>query len=152
MENGQTLTHNRYGLGTIANITAQYVEVQFTGQLVKLVPSFVESLLGTPAAAAPAKKDWGKHNAKVKAARDKAAADYKAYAATRTEDQRIADGLMEWGASMYKDGSLMNDREGILHEVSTLGGFAADVAKTCLKYGKVSQKQAAIIAAAFTNR
>ena len=152
MENGQTINHNRYGLGTIVNITAQYVEVQFTGQLVKLVPSFVETLLGTPAPAAPAKKDWSKQNAKVKAARDKAAADYKAYAATRTEEQRIADGLMEWGASMYKDGSLMNDREGILHEVITLGGFAADVAKTCLKYGKVSAKQATIIAAAFTNR
>jgi hypothetical protein len=152
METAQTINHSRYGIGTILNITAQYVEVEFSEGVKKLVPEMVKQLLGAPAPAAPAKKDWSKHNAKVKAARDKAAADYKAYAATRTEEQRIADGLMEWGASMYKDGSLMNDREGILHEVITLGGFAADVAKTCLKFGKVSAKQAAIIAAAFTNR
>lgn len=152
MENGQTITHNRYGLGTIVNITAQYVEVQFTGQLVKLVPSFVQQMLGAPAPAATAKKDWSKHNAKVKAARDKAAADYSAHVATRTEDQRIAEELLNWGASQYKDGSLMADREGILHEVVTFGGFAAEVANTCLKFGKVSPKQAAIIAKAYINR
>jgi hypothetical protein len=148
MEIGNAINHSRYGNGTIATICAEFVEVQFNHGLVKLVPSFVEKMLGE-FKPEPAKKDWSKANAAAKAKREKAAADYAAYTATRTEDQRIADELTAWGASMYKDGSLMTEREGILHEVSMQTGFAGDVAKTCLKYGKVSVKQAAIIAKAY---
>ena len=151
MEIGNAINHSRYGNGTIATICAEFVEVQFNHGLVKLVPSFVEKMLGE-FKPEPAKKDWSKANAAAKAKREKAAADYAAYTATRTEDQRIADELTAWGASMYKDGSLMTEREGILHEVSMQTGFAGDVAKTCLKYGKVSQKQAAIIAKAYLSK
>jgi hypothetical protein len=139
-----------HGIGAIIEDANGMVTVLFdsgeTKSLSKRLNTFED-----PSKAATANK-WAKANAAAKAKKEKAAADYAAYTATRTEDQRIADELTAWGASMYKDGSLMTEREGILHEVSMQTGFAGDVAKTCLKYGKVSQKQAAIIAKAYINR
>ena len=150
---GQPVNHNRLGAGIVTTIIGDSMSIEFAnGETKNFVTKFVLPMLGIEAPAAPAKKDWSKANAAAKAKREKAAADYAAYTATRTEEQRIADELTAWGASMYKDGSLMTEREGILHEVSIQAGFAADVAKTCLKYGKVSQKQAAIIAKAYINR
>jgi hypothetical protein len=147
---GQPVNHNRMGAGIVTAITGENLSIEFAnGEVKTFVTKFVMPMLGIAAPAAPAKKDWSKANAAAKAKREKAAADYADYKATRTEEQRIADELTSWGASQYKDGSLMTEREGILHEVSMQTGFAADVAKTCLKYGKVSQKQAAIIAKAY---
>lgn len=154
MEIAQTINHHRYGIGTITAINPTNVEITFadTSVGVKLImTSYVKECLGE-VEVKPAKKDWSKYNAAQKAKADKAEAAHREYLKTRTEEQRIADELFAWGASFTKAGSLMNDREGMLYEVKQLGGFAAEVAATCLKYGKVSGKQAAIMAKAYVNR
>ena len=150
MENAKKYFIKGHGIGVILESANGFATVQFeNGEIKKLNKMF--NTFEDPAKAQVVNK-YAKANAAAKAKREAAAADYADYKANRTEEQRIADDLTAWGASQYKDGSLMTDREGILHEVSMLTGFAADVAKTCLKYGKVSQKQAAIIAKAYVNR
>jgi len=151
---GQTINHNRFGMGTILSVNESNVEISFADAAVGvkfIMLSYVKQLLGI-VEEKPAKKDWSKYNAAQKAKEQAFYAAQTEYEKTRTEEQRIADELWAWGASRYKDGSLMAEREGLLYDVKHLGGFAAEVATTCLKYGKVSSKQAAIMAKAYCNR
>jgi hypothetical protein len=151
---GQTINHHRFGMGTITAVNEANAEISFADAAVGvkfIMLSYVKQVLGI-VEEKPAKKDWSKYNAAQKAKVEKFNAAQAEYEKTRTEEQRIADELWAWGASRYKDGSLMTEREGLLYEVKHLGGFAAEVATTCLKYGKVSSKQAAIMAKAYCNR
>ena len=149
---GQTINHHRFGMGTITAVNEANAEISFADAAVGvkfIMLSYVKQVLGI-VEEKPAKKDWSKYNAAQKAKADKAQAKHVEYMNNRTEEQRVADEIMAWGNSWTKVGQ--NEGEGLLYEVKHLGGFAAEVATTCLKYGKVSSKQAAIMAKAYCNR
>ena len=136
MEIGNTINHSRYGAGTITAIEGENVTVQFEMFGSKTLAASALSAGTRELSNEVVTREISKSAAKKWAAREMVISEV---------DGLIAD-LEMWGsATQQRNG----DTAAIIFTVSSGTGFAADVAKTCLKYGKVSQKQAAIIAKAY---
>jgi hypothetical protein len=145
MERAQTITHSRYGLGTIIAIEGENVTVKFemfgskqftTAQVEEMnKPKVAEQMVRRELSQSQLRK-WNERTKEVKQS---------------PYDEMLED-LIYWGSQRNKQTNECAEVAVKMLEVSTLGGFAADVAKTCLKFGKVSPKQAAIIAKAYINR
>lgn len=136
MEINQTINHNRFGAGTITAIDGENVTVQFEMFGSKTVQASAIAAGTRELSTEVVTNEISKSAAKKWAAREMVISEV---------DGLIAD-LEIWGSAKYQRNG---DTAAIIFAVSMQTGFAADVAKTCLKYGKVSPKQAAIIAKAY---
>lgn len=136
MEIAQTINHNRFGAGVITAIEGENVTVQFEMFGTKTITASSLSAGTAQLSTEVVTREISKSAAKKWAAREMVISEL---------DGLIAQ-LEIWGsATQQRNG----DTAIIIFAVSKSEGFAADVAKTCLKYGKVSPKQAAIIAKAY---
>ena len=134
MEIGNTINHKDFGAGVIVAIEEKKVAIKFDNYAHIIKLSFDAYKKGTSTVVKESKSA-----AKKWAVREMVISE---------EEGLIAD-LEMWGsATQQRNG----DTAVIIFTVSSGTGFAADVAKTCLKYGKVSQKQAAIIAKAYLSK
>ena len=139
MEINKEINHSRFGTGIVTAIDGENVTVQFEMFGAKTIPAASLVAATAPLSTEVVTREISKSGMKKWAAREMVI----------TDEQAIAAQIESWGSSKYK---MDGDAAAIIFAVSGFTGFAADVAKTCLKYGKVSPKQAAIIAKAYVNR
>jgi hypothetical protein len=140
-----TYTHPRFGTGTIIGVDGSSTIIDFGGEFG--IRRLVTALLGTTpeSRANEAAAKAAKVSAQKQARRVKAAAAAPVVVSAATIANNLTNALTRYRGDFSRENAL-----NMVAEVAAANkGFASEVAATVLKYEKASDKQAAVIAAAY---